>query len=728
MSAIVVVALGFGYPPGISSLAAQQQYSQVAVADDTDQPPQPEAPTTVAPADSAYQAMVMADGATSYWRLGETSGTAVSDVVGGSSAPIGGGISLGGIGALLNDPNGAASLDGHNGYLRGATQLAVGPDFTMEAWVKASANPSSGTVASLYADGETRTLYLDGQHFVGMADLSAAWPKSSVIGPPVDPTLWHQVVFTVQAGTSLHLYVDGSDVGSASVARQHDFLASPVLGWSDAAWMTRFSGTLDEVAFYPIALSADRVAAHYMQAGPPCGGSLQTLVDAAPANAVVNVPPCVYRETVIINKPLTLLGQPGAEIRGSDVWTAWTSTGANAWVSGQSVPRLASFANRDRCGEPTHRCLLPQQVFVDGRPLYPLGVGSVPASGQFALDAGRHVVLADNPSGHTVEVSTRVSWVLSQSDGITIAGMTMRHAANDALYGALSNDGYSGWTAQDNVLSDAHGAVISIHDGSNLKVLRNDINRGGDLGVHGDQVTDALVQGNHIEHNNTDHFNAVWSAGGLKVTRVNGLVIDNNEVDSNAGPGLWCDLACDHLTYSANRVHHNLTQGIIFEISTTGTIRDNRIWQNGWSNDQMWGAGLLISSSADVDVYGNAVAWNRAGISVIQQSLPDRLEVRSVRIHDNVVLGADGTLGLLWHADSGAKAAQMFDPSSGNSGARNRFWFGTPEGGQPRFGWNGLENRLDDFEQASGDVDSAYLSGPEKDALIASSGLPGAAE
>jgi hypothetical protein len=96
-----------------------------------------------------------------------------------------------------------------------------------------------------------------------------------------------------------------------------------------------------------------------------------------------------------------------------------------------------------RCGEATNRCLLPEQVFVDGKALTRAPSGQQPKSGQFALDGKRHVLLADDPKGHTVEVSTRTTWVKSLVDGVVVEGMTMRHAANDALTGALSNDGHS---------------------------------------------------------------------------------------------------------------------------------------------------------------------------------------------------------------------------------------------------------------------------------------------
>src|SRR5205085_9869286 len=114
------------------------------------------------------------------------------------------------------------------------------------------------------------------------------------------------------------------------------FSGSPVIGWSDATWLSHFNGSIDEVALYAATLSADRVSAHY-SAGkgsvttasvqpaptssptpqPACSGTLQALVDGALPGATLPVPACLYRETVMVSNPLTLVGEAGTEIRGS---------------------------------------------------------------------------------------------------------------------------------------------------------------------------------------------------------------------------------------------------------------------------------------------------------------------------------------------------------------------------------------------------------------------------
>jgi hypothetical protein len=154
-------------------------------------------------------------------------------------------------------------------------------------------------------------------------------------------------------------------------------------------------------------------------------GTIQSRVNNASAGSIVNLPDgCVYRESVTIGKPLTLQGGPGVEIRGSNVWTGWTKSGSY-WVKG-TLPSFTSGSST--CQPNTNRCKWPEQVFFDDNPL--LQVASNPQSGQFALNANRQVLLADDPTGHTVEVTTRTRWVQGASGDVTIEGFTMKHAAN----------------------------------------------------------------------------------------------------------------------------------------------------------------------------------------------------------------------------------------------------------------------------------------------------------
>ena len=152
--------------------------------------------------------------------------------------------------------------------------------------------------------------------------------------------------------------------------------------------------------------------------------------------------------------------------------------------------------------------------------------------GQFAVDAARNVVLASDPSGHLVEVTTRQRWFDVQADHVTLQGLTMRDAASAPnVYSALSNQGYSSFTLQDSVLSDAHGSLVSLDGGSDGRVLRNDLSpRWSAGGQAAGDASGALIQGNRITTTARTGSTRELGAGGLKLVKHVRLTVDQNEV------------------------------------------------------------------------------------------------------------------------------------------------------------------------------------------------------
>jgi parallel beta-helix repeat protein len=455
--------------------------------------------------------------------------------------------------------------------------------------------------------------------------------------------------------------------------------------------------------------------------GGSCPTTLQALVDAAAPGATVRVPACVYRETVTVTKSVVLDGGGQAEVRGSDVWTGWTRSGAH-WVKG-SVP---AFSTGGICRPGTSRCAWPEQVFLDGRPL--LQVAADPGPGQFAVDGARRVLLADDPTGRTVEVTVRPYWVVGRAAGVTVRGFTMKHAASPAQHGGIDNNGFANWTVADNALSDAHGANVSLHGATGLQLLNNDIARAGQLGVHGNESSGAVVRGNRIHDNNTEAFEPGWEAGGLKMAITADLTLDGNEVYANDGPGLWCDGYCTGTTISNNRVHHNTKYGINLEVSHTGRIFGNVVWENGWgSTPWVFGAGILLQNSDSTEIYANTVAWNGDGIGIVSQNRVDApFPTAGIYVHDNVIVSTGpGPLALGWVEDW---AGPLFDPAANNRGANNTYWFPDAEGAYDRFEWRGPIRLLGEFLRTPGDEGARYLTAQEKDAALGAVGIPTASQ
>ena len=458
---------------------------------------------------------------------------------------------------------------------------------------------------------------------------------------------------------------------------------------------------------------------------PVCTRSLQSILDGAPATGAVTVPACVHRESVVIDKPLLIVARPGAELRGSDVWTDWTRSGTT-WVSSASVPELITVRDAARCVAGTRgRCLRAEQVFVDGKPLdYAIGVA--PGSGQFTLDATRAVVLGDDPTGHLVEVTTRPRWVTTASDGVTLRGLTLRHCGNDALTGGISNDGFIRFTLDGCTLSDAHGAVIALRVGSKLRLHANDVARGGATGILLENPGDGtIVDANAIHGCGADGFDPGFGAGGVDVSRAHALVLQGNEVRDGVGFGIRVGVGSSEVTVSGNRVHDNTRAGVVFEVGNGATIDSNAVWENGWARPNGGlGAGILVSSAAKADVHDNVVAWNAAGIVVLSQQRADAPGIGTIgdAVHDNVVVGVDGHYALAWLQDW---AGVLFDPTSKNLGKGNAFWLDVAENGKPRFAWMGDFPTLVDFAGTrGGGAGTHYLTDAEQQAALTAKAVP----
>lgn len=140
--------------------------------------------------------------------------------------------------------------------------------FSVEAWVSPEA---SGTIVGKYScvyDCTYSDGYILGVSAAGPGTVSAAsfaryrdYIRDEVSISPLPADTWNHIVGTYD-GSRMVLYVNGVEVASTASPTPLADTASPLyIGW--VGWGGTFLGELDEVAVYPTALSAARVAAHY---------------------------------------------------------------------------------------------------------------------------------------------------------------------------------------------------------------------------------------------------------------------------------------------------------------------------------------------------------------------------------------------------------------------------------------------------------------------------------
>jgi len=232
---------------------------------------------TVAGTSYPYSGTILGDGAVAYWRLGETFGASATDATGnGNMGTYTGGFTQGQPGGVLGDPDPACAFDGASGFVGvpNATALRQTGALTLEAWVK-FASTSGIQIIVNKGDGQTASgssyeiAWIPGtglglQTFIGNSRFDADLNFTPTIGQ------WYDLVGTRSASGQLSFYVNGSLVaaGSDGGAGLNDVAAGVALGASgDGAGRLPINGSLDEVAIYPVALTAAQVSAHYHAAG-----------------------------------------------------------------------------------------------------------------------------------------------------------------------------------------------------------------------------------------------------------------------------------------------------------------------------------------------------------------------------------------------------------------------------------------------------------------------------
>ena len=229
---------------------------------------------------SSYSATVAADGAISYWRLGETGTTVAADSRGTNTGTYTGSYTQGVAGALTGDANGAVTLTGGTGYINvpdsNSLDLANGP-WSVELWAKRADQGSYYQL--LYSKGSQGNIFFLNNKLTVDDDIDTIATES---GTTTDAN-WHHFVVTHAPGDT-KVYKDGVNV--TTVVNNSRFTTSNTAALNLGRYTflngLNFNGSLDEVAVYPSALSGAQVANHYTAGTTSSGGGTDpTSLDGA---------------------------------------------------------------------------------------------------------------------------------------------------------------------------------------------------------------------------------------------------------------------------------------------------------------------------------------------------------------------------------------------------------------------------------------------------------------
>jgi len=347
-----------------------------------------------------------------------------------------------------------------------------------------------------------------------------------------------------------------------------------------------------------------------------------------------------------------------------------------------------------------------------------------PAGTRFVIASGRHMQQTVKPKDENVFMGEAGAildggGVVRQAfegraSKVTIRGLVIENYAPGPTDGVIHAIDSDGWVVEDseiryNVANVRHYGCagpdgcggMAIKMGDRMVVRNNYLHHNDQYGVGGSGA-DLLVEGNEIAFNNyRDAVRGGFGAGGTKFVNTQRLIVRGNHSHDNLGPGLWTDIDNTNTLIEDNVVENNRGPGIFHEISHAAVIRNNTARGNGLGAKWLYGAGILVAHSDNVEVYGNVVEGNGDGVVGIQQNRDGRSgahQLRNLWVHDNTIDPGSGAVGV------GKGGGAGHDPFS--STANNRFdsnQYRLPAEDSRSFRWNGHELTLEEWRSLGHD-------------------------
>jgi parallel beta-helix repeat protein len=321
-------------------------------------------------------------------------------------------------------------------------------------------------------------------------------------------------------------------------------------------------------------------------------------------------------------------------------------------------------------------------------------LNSYPGNTTFCLKAGTHSIRSAitpktgnifvgeygailDGTGWTTTDSTQAAFRAHNQDidDVTIRNLVIRNMPQKGIhaYYWMSHR----WTVEYNEITRTHTGINApndsvvrhnyIHHNVRNPASTNPAERGG--GYAANKATNTVFDSNEISYNGPEQ----------KVTQTTNVTFRNNYVHHNVESGIWYDGDNVGALIEGNVVEDNPAVGIFYEISGPGVIRNNSIRRSGDS-------GIFMSTSRDVEIYGNRLEYNFRGINLfvscaaIAITYPGAIgfDLRNNSVHDNtVVVGTQsGVIANLLSADgtcTSAQAAPYLNGSKNNVFAANRY-------------------------------------------------------
>jgi parallel beta-helix repeat protein len=222
-------------------------------------------------------------------------------------------------------------------------------------------------------------------------------------------------------------------------------------------------------------------------------------------------------------------------------------------------------------------------------------------------------------------------------DDVTIKNLVIRNMPQYGIHGSHTRSA-NNWTITNNeVASNKFGVMFTSNSHIQNNYIHHNVGdptsptpglRGG--AYVGQYADNTILDGNEIAYNGPEQ------KVGLSIN----VTFSNNFVHHNLGDGIWYDLNNNTFPLRAplaaiiqgNRIEDNQHNGIVFEISIGATISNNTFRRNGED-------GVLITVSQNAEIYNNVLDGNFGGIEYFLNcgSIAEGFDLQNNATHDNTV-------------------------------------------------------------------------------------------
>lgn len=241
---------------------------------------------------------------------------------------------------------------------------------------------------------------------------------------------------------------------------------------------------------------------------------------------------------------------------------------------------------------------------------------------RFSESSGRILLDTGSAIAPTLEVARRGSLFFpgnryadcgdsQQPSAFHLIGLTFRHAANAAQFGAVCVGGNDSLLESVTVEWTVGTGIRVAGSGHRLKGVRS--NHNGQTGINGSCIGCSLVD-TETSFNNFVGHDVFWEAGGGKWTGSAHVQFIRHTAIGNEGPGLWFDGDNVAMSLSYGLFDDNLAAGVFVELNSWD-VTIERVTITGTRRLGWTGAGILVQATGGTTLRSNYLRDNAgAGI------------------------------------------------------------------------------------------------------------------